>query len=110
MVLGDDSREYRIRHRRTFGIEQGISNDEGRFRIKCGMTKERFFAMLRITEEIAAHCFAMLAMTPHQITARAYFVRGKQGITERISNIEQGISNDELGPRFRGDDRWVRFR
>jgi len=24
----NDSREYRIRHKRTFGIEQGMSNDE----------------------------------------------------------------------------------
>jgi len=44
-------------------------------------------------------------MTPHQITparemqgqaARAYYVRGKQGMTERISNIEQGIMNAEV--------------
>ena len=31
------------------------------------------------TGEIAAHRFAMLAMTPNEITAVAYFVRGKQG-------------------------------
>jgi hypothetical protein len=31
--------------------------------------------------EIAAATFGGLAMTPHQITANAYLVRGKQGMT-----------------------------
>jgi len=49
----NDRGESRIRHRRTFGIEQGIMNIEGRF-------------------------FAALRMTPYQITAKAYLVRGKR--------------------------------
>ena len=42
------------------GIEQGISNYE---------------------VEIASFAIGGLAMTPHPITANAYLVRGKQGMT-----------------------------
>ena len=46
------------------GIEQGIPNDE---------------------VEIAAACFAGLAMTPHQMTAYAYLVRGRRFILSCVA-------------------------
>jgi len=64
-------------------------------------SKARSFASLRMTIE-KLRFFAAFRMTPHQITAVAYFVRGKQKMDSRSFDFAQD--------KFRGNDTdWYRL-